>query len=184
MVHAHRAIQDLRGDSSAFRVGFSGANPAWCVTFLPHEVITQKKLPHIPGAPHAVHLLFRSRAPPGASGFVPAPNVANEARSTVKSAGRNQRKTSPTTPGRSPPIACGTGANLIPVIGGVAPMSAASRPRNGMTCGPYLWSLRYEIPAMRYQIPGLRNSLPLLGSSRGWVAMRYKTPSRETCARS
>ncbi len=152
------------------------------MTFLHHEIITQKKPSSIPGAPRAVLLLFLNRAPRGASGFAPDPNAGNGASATVNSVGRTRRKTKPTTLAKSPPTACANGARLILATGGVRPASITRGATHDMICGPWSRSLRYEIPALRYKIPGLRNSLPSSGSSRAWVAMRYKRPSRETCA--
>jgi hypothetical protein len=61
------------------------------VPFLPHEIITQKKQIHIPGAPRAVLLLFLNRARRGASGFALGPNAGSGASTTVSGAGRMHR---------------------------------------------------------------------------------------------
>jgi hypothetical protein len=74
-----------------FRIGFSRANTAWCVTFLLHEIITQKKQAPIPGASHAVRLSFLSRALLGASGIALDPNAGSGASTTVNGAGRTHR---------------------------------------------------------------------------------------------
>lgn len=145
--HGHSRDGQRCANDGLFRIGFSGANPAWRVTFLRHEFITQKKVSHILGALRAVRLLFLSRAPPGDSGSAPGLNAASGASATVNGAGRTRRKTSPTMPGKSPAIACGTGAKGIPATGVGTERAATRSVSKGMICGPYSRSLRYEIPA-------------------------------------
>ena len=137
--------------------------------------------------PLAVHLLSRNPGLLAGRNSANALIVGRPAVRTASNAGSRRPATEPiilvpstsrvSKPGVKPTRATGENRmrHLAPLL------HPRSRQKAFGKCSE---TLRYKIPAVRYKIPGARNSLRCLVFWRGSVALRYKRPSRRTCAKS
>jgi hypothetical protein len=133
------------------------------VQFKGCEIITQKKLTHVPGVPLAVRLSSPNLGLPVASDFAANPSVAPVANAQASVVGSKAPMEKPTILIKPVCIASEIGGARIRATGVASAPKLHRLSMIRLICAGLSKPFSREIPAMRYKIPGRRMSLLSLG---------------------